>query len=36
MKKEPSANYWTGWYAVVLLFLLLQIVLFTWITQHFN
>ena len=36
MIKEPSAKYWTSWYIIVLLFLVLQIVFFTWITQYFN
>ncbi len=36
MSKEPSAKYWTGWYVLVLLFLVLQIILFTWLTQYFN
>lgn len=36
MNKEPTSKYWTGWYAVVLLFLALQIFVFTWLTKYFN
>ena len=32
---EPTPRYWRAWYAALLLFLLAQIVLFSWITQKF-
>lgn len=34
--KEPSENYWKAWYGLVLAFLLLQIVLFAWLTRYFG
>ena len=34
--KEPSGRYWTGWYVLVLAFLIVQIILFYWLTQYFN
>ena len=29
-------NYWRIWYSVVFLFLLIQVLVFYWLTQHFN
>jgi hypothetical protein len=34
--KEPSPRYWNIWYAGVLIFLVLQILVFQWLTQYFS
>lgn len=36
MKEEKSKQYWNKWYAAVLLFLLVQIVLYYFITLYFK
>lgn len=36
IEKEPSAKYWTFWYLVVLVFLILQVVFFSLLTNYFN
>ena len=36
-KTQPgSNNYWNKWYLAVLLFLILQIIIFYFITRSFN
>jgi hypothetical protein len=34
--KEPSTKYWNSWYFFVLFFLVLQIMVFYWLTRYFN
>jgi hypothetical protein len=34
--KPPLFKSWKGWYLAVIIFLVLQIVLFTIITEHFR
>ena len=35
-EKPPLFSRWSSWYLLVLLFLLLQIVLFSWLTNYFS
>lgn len=34
--KEPSRKYWHFWYIGVLGFLVVQIIIFNWLTQYFS
>lgn len=34
--KPPLFNRWRGWYVVVLVFLVIEIIFFAWITQQFS
>ena len=34
--KPPLFNSWRGWHTLVILFLVVQIILFALITQHFR
>ncbi len=36
MKEDNSKSYWNKWYAVVIVFLLLQIIFYFIITQYFK
>ncbi len=35
-EKPPVFNSWQGWYVFVLFFLLLQILVYYFLTQHFE
>lgn len=32
---EKKSTYWIGWYIAVVLFLIIQVILFQWITRYF-
>jgi hypothetical protein len=34
--KEPSPKYWNGWYLLVLVVLVAEILFFSWLTDFFN
>lgn len=35
-RMDTEKKYWNKWYFIVLAFLLAQIVIYYWITQHFT
>ena len=35
-EKPPLFRSWTGWYVLLLVFLLVQIAFFAWITNYFS
>lgn len=36
IKMEKEKSYWRNWYVIVFVFLMLQIILYYFITQHFK